>query len=159
MSDEQVQPDPQDNKDQQEQKFTQAEVDRIVKDRIKRERERFADYDDLKAKATGATTLEERLGTLEAELAQARTSALRATVAARFGVSTEPGEDGGPSDADLFLTGTDEDTLTKQAQRLAKRTPEPKRNHVPREGSNPRPTDDPMRAFARDLFGAAKAQN
>lgn len=160
MSDEQVQPDPQDNNDQQEQKFTQAEVDRIVRERVQRERAKYADYEDLKAKAGTAASIEERVAGLEAELTKERTNALRANVAARFGVSTTPGDDDGPSDADLFLTGTDEDTLIKQAQRLAARTPEPKqRNLVPREGSNPRPTDDPSRAFVRDLFSAAKAQN
>ena len=35
----------------QQKTFTQEDVDRIVGERIKREREKYADYDDLKAKA------------------------------------------------------------------------------------------------------------
>lgn len=34
--------------------FTQADVDRVVADRLKRERAKYADYDDLKSKAAAA---------------------------------------------------------------------------------------------------------
>ena len=33
-----------------EKKFTQADIDRVVQDRLARERQRYSDYDDLKAK-------------------------------------------------------------------------------------------------------------
>jgi hypothetical protein len=36
----------------EEKTFTQAELDAVVKDRLKREREKYADYDAVKAKAT-----------------------------------------------------------------------------------------------------------
>ena len=42
-----------------EKKFTQADIDAAVKDRIKREKEKYADYDDLKAKATKLDEIEE----------------------------------------------------------------------------------------------------
>ncbi|OZE92460.1 hypothetical protein CH298_02690 [Rhodococcoides fascians] len=48
-----------------------------------------------------------------AEAEQARAEALRFRTATKFGISDE--------DAELFLTATDEDTLTKQAERLAAR--------------------------------------
>lgn len=38
--------------------FTQAELDRIVQDRVARERQKFGDYDDLKAKAAKADEYE-----------------------------------------------------------------------------------------------------
>lgn len=38
----------------QQKTFTQEDVDRIVGERIKREREKYADYDDLKAKANAS---------------------------------------------------------------------------------------------------------
>src|SRR5882762_5281206 len=41
------------------QTFTQAEVDRIAADRAARERAKFADYDDLKAKAAQVDAAEE----------------------------------------------------------------------------------------------------
>ena len=140
---------------QQEQTFTQADVDRIVRERVKREREKFADYDDLKAKAEGAKTVEERMAQLERDLATEKATALKAQVAARFGVSTEPDEETGLSDADLFLTGKDEETLTAQAKRLAKRVSdrESTNNIVPTEGATPRAVPDEKSAFADFLTG------
>ena len=57
-------------------------------------------------------------------------------------------------DADLFLTGTDEDSLTAQAKRLAAREDErKKKNNVsPREGTHQSPQTDEMREFTRNLF-------
>ena len=138
----------------QDKTFTQAEVDRIVKDRAERiAKQQYADYDDLKAKAEGAKTLEEQLSELKQDLTSTKTEALRARVAAKFGVSTEPGEDG-KSDTDLFLTGTDEDTLTAQAKRLAARVSERKKtgNIAPREGNTTNSgKPDPKREWLRSL--------
>lgn len=138
----------------QEQTFTQADVDRIVADRLKREREttkaKYADYDELKTKAGEKATAEERLATLERELETTKREALKRRVQAAHGISDE--------DADLFLTGEDEDTLAAQAKRLADRESERKKNGnvVPREGTTPQSVDDPMRAFARNLFSASE---
>lgn len=141
------QPEGTEKREEQEQSFTQADVDRIVADRLKREREKFKDYDDLKAKAGEAKTAEDRLAELEQRYADAETRALRAHVASEHGISAE--------DRDLFLTGDDEETLTAQAKRLAERESERKKrsNHVPNEGSNPRPAEDERRQLANDLFG------
>lgn len=133
------------------QSFTQEDVDRIVADRLKRERDKitaqYADYDDLKAKAEGAKTAEDRIAELESKYQAAETARLRSDVAAAHGISAE--------DRDLFLTGTDKDTLTKQAERLAGKASERKKNSnlAPREGTNPQPADDEMRDFTRKLFG------
>ena len=43
-----------------ERTFTQAEVDEMVKTRLGRERSKYADYDDLKAKAAKYDEIEER---------------------------------------------------------------------------------------------------
>ena len=37
--------------EQPERTFTQAEMDAIIRDRLSRERSKYADYDDIKAKA------------------------------------------------------------------------------------------------------------
>lgn len=136
------------------QTFTQADVDRIVKERVQRERAKYADYDDLKAKAGEKATLEERVAEIEARAVKAETEALRARVAGEFGISTKRGDKGEPSDADLFLTGADEETLTAQAKRLAARESERKqKNNVsPREGTHQSPQADEMREFTRNLF-------
>lgn len=66
--------------------FTQADIDRIVAERLTRERSKFADYDDLKSKAAKLTELEKaqmseaekqaaRVAELEAQIAQAQADA------------------------------------------------------------------------------------
>lgn len=83
----------------------------------------------------------------EQRAAKAEAESLRWKVAAKHGISDE--------DAELFLTGTDEETLTRQAQRLTARATERKKqgNHVAREGSTSPPTDNDA-AFAHSLLGA-----
>lgn len=137
--------------DQQEpsQAFTQADVDRIVKERVQRERAKYADYNDLKVKAGAVKTAEDRIADLEKQYKAAETRAERANIASEYGIA--------PEDRDLFLTGDDEETLTAQAKRLAERTSEQKKrsNHAPREGNNPKPAKDDRRDFANQVFGRA----
>ena len=131
---------------QQEQTFTQADVDKVVRERIQRERAKFSDYDDLKAKAGEKATADDRIKDLESKFAATEARALRAEIANAHGITAE--------DRDLFLTGTDEETLTAQAKRLAERESSKKRsNHVPAEGNNPRPAADESRETVRGLFG------
>jgi hypothetical protein len=137
--------------EQQGQVITQADVDRIVKDRVARVQAKYADYEDLKAKAEGAKTVEEKLAELEGKYSAAEARAIRSDIAARHGISAE--------DRDLFLTGTDEATLEAQAKRLADREADRKKNGntAPKEGTTKTTgtTDREMREFARDLFGRA----
>ena len=132
--------------------FTQADVDRIVRERVQRERAKYADYDALKAKAEGVKTVEDRLAEMEKRTAAAEASALRSDVAARHGISAE--------DRDLLLTGTDAETLEAQAKRIAEASERKKKaNIVPREGSNPKASGgDEEREFVRKLFGRATAE-
>lgn len=140
---------------------SQDELNEALKERLARERSKFADYDDLKAKASKFDELEaankseiekanDAKTQAEQRAAKAEADALRWKVAAKHGISDE--------DAELFLTGTDEETLTKQAQRLTERVADRKKqgNHVPREGTTPRePHEDEMREFTRKLFQSA----
>lgn len=127
--------------------FTQADVDRIVSERVKREQAKYADYDDLKARADGAKTVEDKVADLTRELEETKREALRRRVQAAHSISDE--------DADLFLTGTDLDTLTAQAKRLADREADRKKTgaRAPLQGRTPTngATDDPMREFVRNL--------
>lgn len=137
------------------QTFTQEQVNELVgkarTDERRKALAKFADYDDLKTKADGAKTLEDRIAEIEGRARDAETRALRSDIAAKHGISAE--------DRDLFLTGTDEETLTAQAKRLAEAVSDRKTkgNTAPREGSNPNPdgSDSNMRAFTRELFGRA----
>ncbi|CKH13754.1 hypothetical protein PXH78_26930 [Mycolicibacterium smegmatis] len=63
------------------------------------------------------------------EVEALRAQAIRYRVASKFKISDE--------DADLFLTGTDEETLTRQAQRLAERETATDGLFVPGEGRQP----------------------
>lgn len=154
-----AQPSGEQQQQQEAQTFTQADVDRIVKDRLTQQaKNRFGDYEDLKTKAGESLTLEQRIAEMETRTQAAESAALRASVAAEFGISTKKGPKGEPSDADLFLTGSDVDTLTAQAQRLASREEDRKKqgNFAPKEGTTPKGatnTDD--REFVRGLFGRA----
>lgn len=109
-----------------------------------------AKLDELeKANQTELEKATSRATEAEAERDRARAETLRYRIATRHGISDE--------DAELFLTGTDEDTLTKQAERLSDRESERKKNgnHVPREGasSSTASSNEDERAAVRTLFG------
>lgn len=138
---------------------SQDQLNAALKDRLQRERAKYADYADLKQKAkqfeelqqankTEAQKTADRIAALEQELTSTKTDALRARVQARFGIANE--------DAELFLTASDEETLTKQAERLAERSEDRKKqgNRAPLQGrtSNKSGNDDPLRDLARGLF-------
>ncbi len=138
---------------------SQDDLNKVVADRVARERAKYADYRDVKAKAARLDELEaanqseaektaKRISDLEAELTNTRRDSLRLTIATAHGITDA-------DDIDLFLTGTDEETLTRQAKRLADREADRKKNgnHVPREGTPPPAAADPDLAFARDFFG------
>jgi hypothetical protein len=88
----------------------------------------------------------ERLAAAEKDAADARREAMRLRVATRYGIGDE--------DADLFLTGSDEETLQKQAERLGARIADQQKrgNVVPREGTNSTSVDNDKRQFAQQLF-------
>lgn len=138
--------------------FTQADIDaavdkaaaRIRADERRKVMERFADYDEVKAKAETATTLEERVAAMEKRATEAETAALRAKYAADVPEKLRP-----------LLTGTTDDELKAQRDLLVEGEAERKKNgnHVPREGNNPKPKKgrDDDRTFVRELFGRANA--
>ena len=103
--------------------FTQEQVDAIVADRLKRERAKYADYDDLKAKATKFDEMEEAEKT-ELQKATEKADALQAQLDQitksnkvrdlRMKVSKETGV---PYD---LLSGEDEESCKTQAEAILK---------------------------------------
>ena len=81
--------------------FTQDEVNTIIADRLNRERTKYADYDDLKAKASQADSLQAQLD-----------SRNRADMLARVSAAT-----GVPVD---LIQGETEEECTEQAKKIAK---------------------------------------
>lgn len=142
-----------------EQTLTQADVDAAVekiaaKIRAEERRkvsEKYADYDDLKKKADGAKTVEDRLAEIERQAKESESRALRAEIANAKSLT--------PNQAKRLIGSTREE-LEADADELLKdietRESERKKrgNRVPNEGQpTPKSTDDPMRQFTRGLFG------
>jgi hypothetical protein len=142
---------------------TQADLDRIIADRLKREKAKYADYDDLKARAakfdeaeqkvkTAEQKANERMEALERKLADAELGALKSRIQAKFSISDD--------DAELFLTASDEDGLTAQAEALAAKAGDKLKSGLrdPKEGRTPKkPADDDSetRGFIADLTESA----
>lgn len=97
---------------------------------------------------TAEQKFEERLSGMEKRAQEAEARALRSDIAATHGISAE--------DRDLFLTGSDADSLEAQAVRLAQRTVEQKKtgNVARKEGAQKTNGggDEEMREFTRSLF-------
>lgn len=120
---------------------SQADLHRILDDRLQRERAKYADYRQLKEAAKRLQQIEDegksetqkltdRIQGLEGELGNARREALVFRISAAHGITDE--------DAELFLTGNDEETLTRQAERLVGRREDAERRppYVAREGNS-----------------------
>lgn len=141
------------NKDEGgERTFTQAQLDKIVSDRLKRDREARGDKSEemqqqlkeAEVTKTEAQKLQSKLSELEDKLAKTELAATKARTQATYGISDE--------DAELFLIGTDAETIEKQAKALSERLANAAPGHTP-EGSNNRPKSSEERSFIRGLTG------
>lgn len=85
-------------KDDEGKTFTQADVDRIVADRLSREKAKYSDYDELKAKAdqfdeaeaankSEADKLRDENEALKTKLSEGESKALRAQIAMEKGLT------------------------------------------------------------------------
>lgn len=107
---------------------TQEELDHIIKERIRREREKFSDYEDLKTRVSELETennglkttigdfnqskedTEKMIADLQAQVTGFESSALRTRIALKNGL---------PFDFADRLQGIDEESLNADAERLA----------------------------------------
>ena len=115
---------------------TQEELDRIIGERLQRERQKYADYDQLKADSAAlgalrAQKLDERVTTLTGQLQQAQTDLAgmktRAEKAERSLLRSRIAREAGlPAELSDRLTGETEDELKADAQALAKLVQPPK---------------------------------
>lgn len=151
---------------------SQQELNDALKDRLTRERAKYKDYNDIKAKAAKLDEIEQanlselekangRVTSAESERDAAKAEALRLRTAVTHGISLE--------DADLFLTGTDEETLTAQAKRLSGRAAELANAEAERKKKNPivskegtstktgTTTEEDDRQFARSFFSGGSS--
>lgn len=129
---------------------TQEDLDKIVGARLAREREKYADYDDLKAAATaGAEAIAER-DELRAELTEAR----RASIASAAGIPVElvvgDSEESMQAHADRIKSLVDEKAKAAAAATQPAEAPQmPAGPIVPGVGTPSTPTPHPL----ADLFG------
>lgn len=121
---------------------TQEDLDKVIGARLAREREKFADYDDLKAAASKLAEAEARLSQIDA---QAALDKIRNDVAQEVGV---------PAD---LLRGSTKDELAAHASALAEALKaRPSVPVIPTQGATPSVSDadSARRAFAQELFGS-----
>ena len=121
---------------------TQEDLDKVIGARLARERDKYADYDDLKAAASKLAAAEARLAQIDA---QAALDKIRNDVAQEAGV---------PAD---LLRGSTKDELTTHASALAEALKaRPSVPVIPTQGATPSVSeaDSARRAFAQELFGS-----
>ncbi len=121
---------------------TQEELDKVIGARLAREREKFADYDDLKAAASKLADAEARLAQIDA---QAALDKIRNDVAQEAGVPAG------------LLRGSTKDELAAHASALAEALKaQPSVPVIPTQGATPSVSDadSARRAFAQELFGS-----
>lgn len=121
---------------------SQEDLDKVIGARLAREREKFADYDDLKAAASKLADAEARLAQIDA---QAALDKIRNDVAKEVGV---------PAD---LLRGSTKDELAAHASALAEALKaRPSVPVIPTQGATPSVSDadSARRAFAQELFGS-----
>jgi hypothetical protein len=138
------------------QEVTPEEIDWKAKAREweRRAKENKSAADELASlrdsQKTAEQRFEERLAEVEKRAAEAESNALRSNIAAKFGLA--------PEDRDLFLTGSDEATLSAQAQRLSERVSAAKKqgNVAPNEGGTKSTGENgELRDFVGALFSNA----
>lgn len=147
--------------------FTQADVDRIVGQRLARDREQYADYDQLKEAAAELAKIRDgektEMQRLQEELAAEREARNAAETTAATMKRTQYGMDKGlPRDLAELLTADDDESLDAQIEKLlphvAPKTPEPKlskgdlRSGVTGSGSGAADPKERVAHAIRELF-------
>lgn len=134
---------------------TQSDVDQIVTTRLDRERGKFADYEDLKAKAGSVDTIKAdfeaklkdatgKVDNLTKDLNGAKLETEKVKIVNEFKL---------PDDVQEFVTGDSADEMRKRAEKLAKSIGGGKVNldKKPKPNKDGKPSDN--KELAGKLFG------
>lgn len=139
---------------------TQQDLNKIISERVQRERAKFGDYEDLKAKAARLAEIEQA-NLSEAEKAQQRISAAEAEVA------QVPAKVAGalrdslialgviPETRKVLLTASDPEALIEQVKAIQELDADRKKNgnRAPLQGQTTSKTaEDPLRDVVAGLF-------
>ena len=127
---------------------SQEELDRIIQKRLERERSRYADYDDVKARAERAAELES-----VAEDLRKRVEAFESREARSVLVRKVASDNGVDHELLSEMRGDSEEELTAQAKRLAERL-KPVAPVIPGQAKSPEnaPRDE-SHEFMKRLLG------
>jgi hypothetical protein len=130
---------------------TQADLDKVIESRLARERDKYKDYDELKAKAeqlanadkSDLELAQQRAEQAEAKAAEVELRAIRAEVAATKNV---------PAD---LLTGSTKEEIEAAADRLIefRGAKTPVGVHLPNQDKSPQKQASAIGETARKLFG------
>ena len=133
------------NQEQPESTFSQEDVNRIVQERLQREREKYSDYDELKTAAERAQELEEEKQTLAERVAEFEAKEERQKL-----VSDVANDTGVPADA---LRGDTKEELEAHAEVL-KSLMKPTGPVIPGQEKRPQKVEESEeRKAIRQLFG------
>lgn len=133
---------------------TQADMDKVVEGRLERQRKQFADYDDLKAKASKVDTIskewEDKLKAKDTEVSElsskvkaAELGTEKVKIIHEFGLKDELHE---------FVTGETADEMRERAEKLAKGVGGGK-VVIKKDGKPDDKTSD-SKTIAKGLFGS-----
>ena len=132
---------------------TQEELDAVIKSRLSREREKYADYDDLKKQLadfeakettyqntindlkTRETDLTSQIESLNGDLTKTRLQTAKQRIATEYGL---------PLDLADRLQGDDEDGFKADAERLAS-------HFIPKQPTPPMKSNEPVISDSKDL--------
>lgn len=139
--------------------FSQAELERLIADRVNRERKKYAGFDDLKKKAaefdkleeskkTEAQKLNEQLAAAQVELQSYKVAEIRRMAAVDAGLDQKYAK---------YITAVDEAEALEQAKELAKdiRQPEPKKPDLKQGSRQQAPANESKDHLLRRMAGYA----
>lgn len=136
---------------------TQDDLNRIIKERVDRERAKFSDYNDLKSQASKYAEFEEsqksevQRATERAEALERELNTIRTTEQIRTWKSQVAEATGVPADV---LAGSTQEELTAHAEKLKPLLEASRRGpYVPSPGNIPDTPVSDDAAFLRSLFG------
>lgn len=138
---------------------TQEELDAVIKSRLSREREKYADYEDLKQRLadfeakettyqntindlkTRETDLTSQIESLNGDLTKTKLQTAKQRIATEYGL---------PLDLADRLQGEDEESFKADAERLASYLA-PKQPTPPMKSNEPTIDPDPLKSGLRDM--------
>jgi len=139
--------------------FSQSELEAIIGDRLARERQKYADYDDLKQAATRLAELEEA-GKTEAEKLRGQYEELLGKAARaehQLRIERAARRHGLGDDALVFLTGETDDEVEANAAKLAELTKGRSSESEPTPPPGPRIDPSQGRGSSGDVSGSLDA--